>query len=185
MSIPLSETPNVPSPLDTVPVLQDEVPTAKPVRLVGVLERQRFHPMLMALMTFNRRIRGVPDRRDRSDGGGGAEWGGGDARRGVGAGVARRQCARPFWRECARAVRRVLRVRPVRGVAPHAGRGVVPPPAPSGRGHTSRSRASGCSLSCHSWRGSGRSTPSFRFPNRGGRGTSSRPRSSSRSWVPR
>ena len=35
-----------------VETIQDALPWAKPVRLDGVLERQRFHPLLMAAVTF-------------------------------------------------------------------------------------------------------------------------------------
>lgn len=38
--------------LDPMPMLRDEVPWAKPMRLSGVLERERFHPLLTALLTF-------------------------------------------------------------------------------------------------------------------------------------
>ncbi len=50
----LDHPPQAPAPalLDPTPVLRDAVPWAKPVRLAGVLERQRFHPLLMALLTF-------------------------------------------------------------------------------------------------------------------------------------
>jgi len=33
-------------------VIRDPLPWTKPMRLAGVLERQRFHPLLMALLTF-------------------------------------------------------------------------------------------------------------------------------------
>jgi membrane protease YdiL (CAAX protease family) len=55
---PEVETPPAaaPSPLPYTPgefvVIRDPLPWAKPVRLNGVLERQRFHPLLMALLTF-------------------------------------------------------------------------------------------------------------------------------------
>ncbi len=37
---------------DSTPALRDAVPWAKPARLTSVLERQRFHPLLTALVTF-------------------------------------------------------------------------------------------------------------------------------------
>ncbi|MEM1042306.1 MAG: CPBP family intramembrane glutamic endopeptidase [Bacteroidota bacterium] len=52
MPDPATLPPDAPAPLDATPVLRDAVPWAKPVRLNGLLERQRFHPLLMALMTF-------------------------------------------------------------------------------------------------------------------------------------
>ncbi len=41
-----------PAPFDAAPVLRDAVPWAEPAQLTGVLEQQRFHPMLTALITF-------------------------------------------------------------------------------------------------------------------------------------
>lgn len=40
------------SPPESVGVIRDALPWAKPARLDGVLERQRFHPLLMAVLTF-------------------------------------------------------------------------------------------------------------------------------------
>lgn len=41
-----------PLPRPAAPVLRDPEPWAEPARLDGVLERQRFHPLLMAAITF-------------------------------------------------------------------------------------------------------------------------------------
>lgn len=38
--------------ISTAETIHDAMPWAKPIRLDGVLERQRFHPLLMALVTF-------------------------------------------------------------------------------------------------------------------------------------
>ncbi len=40
------------APPHPVPALRDAVPWAQPARLTGLLERQRFHPLLTALLTF-------------------------------------------------------------------------------------------------------------------------------------
>lgn len=42
----------LPAPPPAVGVVRDALPWAKPARLDGVLERQRFHPLLMAAVTF-------------------------------------------------------------------------------------------------------------------------------------
>ena len=44
--------PAPPRPAESVGVIRDAMPWAKPARLDGVLERQRFHPLLMAALTF-------------------------------------------------------------------------------------------------------------------------------------
>jgi membrane protease YdiL (CAAX protease family) len=53
---PSAELPAAPPPLPYTPgeyiVIRDPLPWAKPIRLAGMLERQRFHPLLMALLTF-------------------------------------------------------------------------------------------------------------------------------------
>lgn len=49
---PLSEPPPLVQAVDSSVVLHDPMPWAKPMRLDGLLERQRFHPLLTAVLTF-------------------------------------------------------------------------------------------------------------------------------------
>jgi membrane protease YdiL (CAAX protease family) len=49
---PVAAPPSLPYTPGEFVVIRDPLPWAKPVRLSGVLERQRFHPLLMALLTF-------------------------------------------------------------------------------------------------------------------------------------
>lgn len=49
---PVAEPPSLPTTPGAFVVLRDPLPWAQPVRLSGVLERHRFHPLLMALLTF-------------------------------------------------------------------------------------------------------------------------------------
>jgi membrane protease YdiL (CAAX protease family) len=49
---PATTPPSLPYTPGEHVVIRDPLPWAKPIRLAGVLERQRFHPLLMALLTF-------------------------------------------------------------------------------------------------------------------------------------
>lgn len=49
---PVTAPPALPYAPGEFVVIRDPLPWAKPIRLAGVLERQRFHPLLMALLTF-------------------------------------------------------------------------------------------------------------------------------------
>src|SRR5690606_30667415 len=52
MNEPFEHPRPVPPPAEAAPVLRDPLPSARPILLDGVLERQRFHPLLMAALVF-------------------------------------------------------------------------------------------------------------------------------------
>lgn len=52
MNEPFEHPRPVPPPAEAAPVLRDPLPGARPILLDGVLERQRFHPLLMAALVF-------------------------------------------------------------------------------------------------------------------------------------
>lgn len=49
---PAASSPSLPYTPGEYVVIRDPLPWTKPIQLAGVLERQRFHPLLMAVLTF-------------------------------------------------------------------------------------------------------------------------------------